>query len=146
QPNGTVQLRSSRSALIDFLVGLGVTTDASEHKRLPAAVLEAPVEIQAAFLRGLYDADGCAAESSNGTRYVGLGSVSVELLRDVQRMLSTFGIGSRIFQTRCPGDTAFTYTTVDGEARTYTGGQLYDLRISGSNIPAFASSVGFDHP
>jgi ribonucleoside-diphosphate reductase alpha chain len=146
QPNGTVQLRSSRWALVEFLVGLGVTTASAAEKKLPAAVLEAPVEMQATFLRGLYDADGCAARTSNETRYVGLGSVSIELLRDVQRVLSSFGIGSRIYATRKRGDTHFTYTTVSGEHREYAGGQLYDLRISGENVAKFAAAIGFDHP
>ena len=115
QRNNTVQLRVSRSGLVDFLAGLGVTAGRADEKRLPAAVREAPTEIQAAFLRGLYDADGCAAETSNGTRYVGLGSVSVELLRDVQVLLSTFGIGSRIYATRPPVGNC---TTCGSAART----------------------------
>ena len=147
QPNGTVQLRTGRTALVEFLAGLGVTAGKAADKRVPSAVLEAPVEIQASFLRGLYDADGCAAHmSGSGTRYVGLGSVSIGLLRDVQRMLSTFGVGSRIYKTRKAGDTVFKYTTVNGDPRSYFGGQLYDLRISGSNIPKFAASIGFSHP
>jgi ribonucleoside-diphosphate reductase alpha chain len=145
QPNGTVQLRSSRTAVVEFLTGLGVSTGRAATKRVPTAVLEAPTEIQAMFLRGLFDADGCAAQTANGTRYVGLGSVSVELLRDVQRMLSCFGIGSRIHPTRETGASTFTYTTVDGADREYTGGQSYDLRISGQDIPAFAAAIGFDH-
>ncbi|MEQ4303179.1 LAGLIDADG family homing endonuclease [Plantactinospora sp. B6F1] len=146
QPNGTVQLRVGRTAVIDFLTGLGVTTGRAADKRIPAAVLEAPVEIQAEFLRGLFDADGCAAETANGTRYVGLGSVSIEMLRDAQRLLSCFGIGSRIYPTRGEGDPAFAYTTVAGEERTYTGSQLFDLRISGPNVATFAKAIGFSHP
>ncbi len=146
QPNGTIQLRSNRTAFVEFLCGLGVTTGRAVEKRLPAAVLQAPPEIQAAFLKGLFDADGCAAELANGTKYVGIGSVSVELLRDVQRLLSCFGVGSRIYTTRQQGDAMFEYTTVGGESRTYVGGQLYDLRISGENVQGFASMIGFDHP
>ncbi|HCT76993.1 MAG TPA: vitamin B12-dependent ribonucleotide reductase [Micromonosporaceae bacterium] len=145
QPNGTVQLRSSRGAMVDFLVGLGVTAGRAAEKRVPTAVMESPTEIQAEFLRGLFDADGCAAETANDTRYVGLGSVSIKLLQDVQRMLACFGIGSRIYKTRGEGDTRFTYTTVTGLDREYTGGQLYDLRISGANIPKFAAAIGFGH-
>jgi ribonucleotide reductase alpha subunit len=145
QPNGTVQLRATRSALVEFLSGLGVTTDQAARKRVPSAVLQAPAEIQAQFLRGLFDSDGCAVQTSNGTRYVGLGSVSVELLRDVQRVLGTFGVSSRIYTTRAHGDATFEYTTIDGEHRLYSGGQLYDLRISGENVAAFAREIGFDH-
>jgi ribonucleoside-diphosphate reductase alpha chain len=146
QPNGTVQLRVGRTAVIDFLAGLGVSTAKAADKRIPAAILESPVEIQAEFLRGLFDADGCAAESANDTRYVGLGSVSVELLRDVQRILSCFGVGSRIYSTRKEGDTSFSYVTTAGDERAYTGGQLFDLRISGANIATFAAAIGFAHP
>ncbi len=145
QPNGTVQLRATRTAVVDFLDALGVTTSRASRKRVPAAVLQAPTEIQAQFLKGRFDADGCAAETVNGTRYVGLGSVSVELLRDVQRVLSTFGIGSRIYSTRRAGDTHCAYTTVDGDTRAYDSGRLYDLRISGENIATFAAAIGFDH-
>jgi len=144
-PNGTVQLRSNRTAVVDFLTGLGVSTARAVDKRLPSSVLEAPPEIQAAFLRGLFDADGCAAETANGTRYVGLGAVSIELLREAQRLLSGFGIGSRIYATRKAGDTTFRYTTNGGDEREYHGKQLYDLRISGENIRLFASRIGFDH-
>ncbi|MFI1195712.1 vitamin B12-dependent ribonucleotide reductase [Micromonospora sp. NPDC020750] len=145
QPNGTVQLRAGRTAVVDFLTGLGVSAGKAADKRVPAAVLEAPVEVQAEFLRGLFDADGCAAETANDTRYIGLGSVSVEMLRDVQRMLSCFGIGSRIYPSRKEGS-SFSYTTIAGEERSYAGGQLYDLRISGANIPTFAAAIGFAHP
>ncbi|MDT4991482.1 MAG: ribonucleoside-diphosphate reductase alpha chain [Actinoplanes sp.] len=145
QPNGTVQLRASRLAVVDFLAGLGVSISPAAGKRLPTAILQAPPDIQAALLRGLFDADGCAAETANGTRYVGVGSASVELLRDVQRLLSTFGIGSKIFRTRGAGHSTFSYTTVGGEEREYSAGQLYDLRISGRNVAAFAAAIGFDH-
>jgi ribonucleoside-diphosphate reductase alpha chain len=147
QPNGTVQLRCHRRPLVNFMIGLGVVSEHASGKRIPKAVLEAPTEIQASFLRGLFDADGCTADMNNGTRYVGLGSVSVELLRDVQRMLTCFGITSRIYSTRGSNErSTFTYTTVGGEERSYKSELLYDLRISGENVPRFAAAVGFDHP
>ena len=52
-----------------------------------------------AFLRGLFDADGCVVnQHANGTRYVGLGSRSEELLIGVQELLASLGIASRIYQ------------------------------------------------
>jgi ribonucleoside-diphosphate reductase alpha chain len=143
QPNGTVQLRAGRPAVVDFLEGLGVTAGPAVARRLPAAVLQAPTDIQAMFLRGLFDVDGCAAEAADGTRYVGLGAVSVELLRDVQRLLSGFGIGSRIH--RAEADTHVASPTAAGAAGHDTGDPLYDLRISGRDLAAFAGAIGFDH-
>lgn len=146
QANGTTQLRATRQHVVDFLAELGVSMGRAADKRIPRAVLQAPSDIQAMFLRGLFDSDGTAAETANGTRYVGLGAVSVELLRDVQRLLTTFGISSRIYTTRPRNQSKFSYTTVNGEFRTYTSeNDLHDLRISGQNIPRYAAAIGFDH-
>lgn len=145
QPNGTVQLRCARSAFSDFLIALGMSPVKAGDKRVPRSVLQAPQEIQAAFLRGLFDCDGCAAETSNNTRYIGLSSVSIELLRDVQMMLGTFGINGRIYATRgTEKGGSFKYTTVSGEERVYDSQQLYDLRVSAKNIEIFARAIGFD--
>ena len=71
--------------------GLGVTS-APAHTtsgfREPSS--PRPTEVQAAFLRGLFGADGCVARTNRGkaSRYVGLGSRSEALLKDVQRLLN----------------------------------------------------------
>ena len=58
-------------------------------KTVPEAIFEAPEEAVIAFLRGLFDADGCVVDQkANGTRYVGLGSRSEELLIGVQELLA----------------------------------------------------------
>src|SRR5581483_8842032 len=82
--NGTMQLRAGSEAVRMFFHRLGVTTARAHEKRVPAAVFEAPVGVQAAFLRGLFGADGCVArtEAGKASRYVGLGSRSEALLKD----------------------------------------------------------------
>ena len=97
--NGTVQLRVGSSAVREFFRGLGVTSARAHDKRVPESIFTAPPEVQAAFLRGLFGADGCVSRTSGnkGYRYVGLGSRSDSLLRDVQRLLSTFGIRGSIY-------------------------------------------------
>src|SRR5439155_17935685 len=98
--NGTVQLRAGSEAVREFFRALGVTSGRAHEKRVPMSVFTAPVEIQAAFLRGLFGADGCVSRIERGkaSRYVGLGSRSAALLREVQRLLSTFGIRGRIYR------------------------------------------------
>src|SRR6185437_8982994 len=87
--NGTVQLRAGSEAVREFFSNLGVTTSKAPEKRVPWAVFGAPSEVQAAFLRGLFGADGCVSRlGGNHTHYVGLGSRSELLLKDVQRLLS----------------------------------------------------------
>ena len=81
--NGTVQLRVGSEAVRELFQGIGVTNARAHLKRVPEAIFTAPVDVQAAFLRGLFGADGCVSRvESDGkaNRYVGLGSRSERLL------------------------------------------------------------------
>ena len=146
--NGTVQLRAGSEAVRMFFRRLGVSSARAHEKRVPAAVFGAPVETQAAFLRGLFGADGCVSrvESGKASRYVGLGSRSDALLRDVQRLLSTFGIRGRIYRIAGSDGSKFEYTRNDGTHVEYEAKQGFDLRITGSDLERFAHTIGFSAP
>ena len=144
QANGTAQLRLSRRSFKSFLESLGVASVTGEHKRVPWSIEQAPPEVVASFLRGLFDADGCVVNQvSKGSAYVGLGSISIELLRGTQRLLSTFGISSRIYNVHGGGGISFRYTGKDGVERQYRRRPSFDLRISARSLERFAGSVGF---
>ena len=148
-PNGTVQLRAGSEAVREFFRGLGVTTARAHEKRVPAAIFTAPAEAQAAFLRGLFGADGCVSRverDGKATRYVGLGSKSESLMRDVQRLLSVFGIRGRIYRISEGDSPSFSYTRVDGTTVEYSSRQGFDLRITGSDLERFAGTIGFSTP
>jgi ribonucleoside-diphosphate reductase alpha chain len=144
--NGTVHLRAGSEAVRMFFHRLGVTTSRAHEKRVPGAVFTAPLDVQAAFLRGLFGADGCVSENKlKSNRYVGLGSTSELLLKDVQRLLNAFGITSRIY-ARSSSRSEFSYTRDDGTTVTYAPKQLYDLRIQGESLALFAEWIGFSTP
>ncbi|MGW0664252.1 LAGLIDADG family homing endonuclease [Streptodolium elevatio] len=149
QGNGTRQLRLMRGAFVGFLGELGFSRARAALKVVPSAVCEAPSAAVGAFLRGLFDADGCVVnQETNQTRYVGLGSASPELLLDVQQLLSScFGITGRIYVSDSANRT-FEYTRKrDGRAVTYRAlGPAYDLRITGNGIRKFCDAVGFMLP
>ncbi len=145
QANGSVQLRQSRRVIARFLEALGISQAKAPDKRLPWSVEQAPPDAVAAFLRGLFDADGCVYDGKTN-RYVGLGSASRGLLQDVQRLLSTFGIFSRIYHTRKGEEKAFTHVRKDGTFVIYESHALYDLRIANRSVAAFADHVGFSLP
>jgi ribonucleoside-diphosphate reductase alpha chain len=147
QANGTVQLRQCRRAIARFLEELGVTRSKASAKQVPWSIYQAPTEIVAAFLQGLFDADGCVYDGEK-SRYVGLGSASEELLRGAQRLLSTFGIFSRICSTRRAEKSAqgFRYVRKDGSEAEYGSHPMFDLRIAGGNIARFAQEIGFSLP
>ena len=143
QSNGTVQLRLTRRPLKGFIEALGVASVTGEHKTIPWAIEQAPPEVVAGFLRGLFDADGCAVHNPDKGSYVGLGSISVELLRGAQRLLSTFGITSRLYSVRRPGASRFSYERKDGSVANYKSKASYDLRITSRGMHRFAAEIGF---
>jgi len=147
--NGTVQLRAGSAAVREFFRELGVSSGRAHDKRIPTSVFAAPVEVQAAFLRGLYGADGCVSRVESGgkaNRYVGLGSRSEVLLKDVQRLLSAFGVRGQIYRSAESGSSSFSYARVDGTEVEYESREGFDLRVTGSDLPSFAEEIGFSTP
>ncbi|MGD0833048.1 MAG: LAGLIDADG family homing endonuclease [Candidatus Dormibacteria bacterium] len=147
-PNGTTQLRLGSGAVRELLAGLGVTTARAHEKHVPAALFTAPPEVQAAFLRGLFGADGCVSAEANGkaSRYVGLGSRSRDLLAEVQQLVSGFGIRSRIYDATAINPAPFQHVRRSGDLATYVVRPGFDLRITGSDMARFASAIGFAAP
>jgi len=146
QANGTVQLRVTRSAFVAFVRALGFTSGRASDKVLPKSVFEMPEPILTAFLRGLFDADGCVVDAPNGTRYVGLGSRSEELLIGVQEVLASLGIRGQIYSTAAKS-ASFSYVRADGSEATYgSDGLSFDLRITSNSLQEFAALIGFELP
>ncbi|MFN3476266.1 MAG: LAGLIDADG family homing endonuclease, partial [Candidatus Methylomirabilales bacterium] len=144
QANGTEQLRVARTPFLRYLIALGFKPARASEKRVPWVIFQAPPEIIAAYLRGLFNADGCVHEAKNSTRYVGLGSKSLGLLQDVQKLLLSFGIATSIYSCERGDKTNFRYTRKDGTNVTYQSmGPSYDLRISSQSLKRFYDFIGF---
>ncbi|HTC72939.1 MAG TPA: LAGLIDADG family homing endonuclease, partial [Solirubrobacteraceae bacterium] len=79
-------------------------------------------------------------------RYVGLGSRSNTLLKDVQRLLSTWGIRGRIYRISDSAKSHFSYTRQDGTTVEYATREGFDLRITGTDMGRFAAEIGFSCP
>jgi ribonucleoside-diphosphate reductase alpha chain len=145
QENGTVQLRMSRRPFRLFLEALGVKAVRAREKQVPWSIFEAPDDIVSAFLRGLFDADGCSVDLEKA-KYAGLGSRSKQLLRGVQLLLSKLGISGSVYEITRKRGGGFRYTRKkDGQEVVYkTEGPSYDLRISASSLGLFFGLIGFD--
>jgi ribonucleoside-diphosphate reductase alpha chain len=148
QPDGTTELRISRAPFRRFLEALGVSTGPCPTGVVPWSVFQAPQDAVAAFLRGLFDAHGYVVAGPGTGSHVGLGSASPELLRGVQRLLSTFGIVSQIDRTGTASSVSgFGGPSVEGEQCRYESRtDVYDLRISGAGIDDFAREIGCSVP
>jgi ribonucleoside-diphosphate reductase alpha chain len=147
--NGTVQLRAGSEAVRELFRGLGVTSARAHDKRVPEGIFTAPTEVQAAFLRGLFGAGGCVWRVEGGgkaNRYVGLASRSNGLLKDVQRLLSTWGIRGRIYRVTDAATSRFSHVRKDGSTVEYASREGFDLRITGTDLASFAAEIGFSCP
>ena len=90
--------RNTRSAVAEWLDGLGAWGLRSHEKHVPEAVFEQPAEAVAHFLRHLWATDGCvrlvAGKSPRAAIYYA--SSSERLARDVQSLLLRVGIVARV--------------------------------------------------
>lgn len=84
----------SSKGFVEFIKALG-WKEGSKNKTIPEAVLTAPKDIQAAFLRGLFSADRSVLETGTSTRVISLWTNSHQLAHLTQLVLLQFGIHAK---------------------------------------------------
>jgi ribonucleoside-diphosphate reductase alpha chain len=131
-----------------LLQQLGLHPEKGVAKHVPEPIFRAPQEITAAFLRGLFDADGTVSTPSQRPM-IALSSISERLIREVQLLLLQFGIFSSITVYKAADKnrrrtTPFRYRTVSGEERIYQSKHdLYKLCITSYPcLERFARYIG----
>ncbi len=77
---------------------IAVTLSFLAQKRVPQLIFESPLDVISAFLRWLFEADGCTFSTGRGKTSVQLKSKSIGLLQDVQLLFLYYGIQSRIIE------------------------------------------------
>lgn len=110
----------------------------TNDKRVPEIVFRLKPREIAAFLRGLFSADGYV----DNDKAIRLTSKDRELLREVQDLLLLFGILSKLYERPYPSE--FRYTTKDGEERTYKGEGYHELVIANYSRKLFSEKIGFE--
>ncbi|MGH7207440.1 MAG: LAGLIDADG family homing endonuclease, partial [Nitrospiraceae bacterium] len=131
--------------VVDLFRQFAVLDEGSERKRFTPAVFELDRAALAAILRGLFTADGTVANYGEKSQYVALDSSSLELLRQIQLVLLSFGIKSKLYENRRGGKTTSVLPDGLGGTRAYSVQEMYSLRISRSSRFLFEREIGF-HP
>jgi ribonucleoside-diphosphate reductase alpha chain len=100
-------------------------------------------DFQAAFLSGLFDADGSVQGSQEKGVSVRLSQSNLETLLAVQRMLLRLGIASTVYQNR--REAGFKRLP-DGRGgwKDYPTLAQHELVVSGDNLATFSYRVGFE--
>ncbi len=109
-----------------YMYQMGMSYLLSFDKLVPPTILQAPKEIQIAFLQGLFDTDAYVEKERGAFEYT---TVSERMARQVQMMLLNLGIVASINKKG---------TKERGYYR-----DVYRLYIGGSGFVAFGKTVGF---
>ncbi len=123
-----------RGRAYEWIEGTVKTND----KHVPEVVFRMKPREIAAFLHGLFSADGCLG----GDKTIRLTSKDRELLREVQDLLLLFGILSKLYERPHPSE--FKYTTKDGEKKNHRAESYYELVIGDYSRKLFVEKVGFE--
>ncbi|PYO33010.1 MAG: vitamin B12-dependent ribonucleotide reductase, partial [Candidatus Rokuibacteriota bacterium] len=131
--------------VVELFRRFAVLDEGSERKRFSPAVFELDRPALAAVLSGLFTADGTVADYGEKSHYVSLDSSSRELLAQVQLLLLSFGIKSKLYENRRGETTTSVLPDGKGGSREYPVEPMFSLRISRSSRSIFAREIGF-HP
>lgn len=144
RPVGVVEVASRNMANVSSIrlrrliaEKYGITAE-NKTVALPVRAFRGSEEFQRALLQALFTADGHVNGNPPRTgANVRLTSVSLSLLKDVQRMLLNFGIASRMYRNRHPAGS----TEIHG--RTYARQAVHELIVGRSNVARFVREIGF---
>ncbi|MGI8983431.1 MAG: LAGLIDADG family homing endonuclease, partial [Acidimicrobiales bacterium] len=126
RPDASASVRFASAEIIRFLEINGLRKERCADLRVPALVQASPAPVRAAFLSGLFEADGHI-----GNGYAWLSTVSSALARDVHRLLLSIGIPSKIGR-------------IDDRRAALGSLPVHTVRvIGGEGMRRFAKQVGF---
>jgi len=115
----------------------------SYEKTLGEKIFESPLSAQRYVLQGLFTADGTVANYGEKSQYVALDSSNLQLLKDVQLLLTGFGIKSKVYTDRRAGKDTALLPDGKGGVREYKIKPQHSLRISKSSRVLFEKFIGF---
>jgi ribonucleoside-diphosphate reductase alpha chain len=126
KPDASASVRFASAEIIRFLEANGLRKEACADLRVPELIKASPPAVRAAFLAGLFEADGHIA---NG--YAWLSTISSALARDVHRLLLSIGVPSTIGR-------------IDDRRAAHGALPVHTVRvIGGEGMRRYAKHVGF---
>jgi len=143
-PQATVRVGTGSRCVVEALKRFAVLNEGSAAKRFTDEVFRLERDALAGVLRGLFTADGTVANYGAKSQYAGLDSTSLDLLKQVQLLLLSFGIKAKLYTNRRLADQT-TALLPDGHGGTkeYPVKQVHSLRVSRSSRVAFEREIGF---
>jgi ribonucleoside-diphosphate reductase alpha chain len=143
-PQATLRIGTASRVVVEELRKYAVLNEGSHNKRFTEAAFCLDRLSMAGVLRGLFTADGTVANYGTKSQFLSLDSTSLELLRQTQLMLLSFGIKAKLYRNRRPaGMTRAVLPDGKGGTKEYEVAQVHSLRISRSSRFVFEREIGF---
>ena len=143
-PQMTVRIGTGSRCVVNELKRFAVLNEGSGEKRFTNAVFQLDRSALAGVLRGLFTADGTVAHYGDKSQFVSLDSTSLDLLRQTQLLLLSFGVKAKLYRNRrVAGQTVSLLPDGKGGTREYRVAQMHSLRISRSSRFVFEREIGF---
>jgi ribonucleotide reductase alpha subunit len=138
------RVATGNGRIVELFERYAVLDQGSTEKRFTDAIYNLDRLATANILRGLFTADGTVANYGAKSQYVALDSSSLKLLKQVQHLLLSFRIKSKLYVNR---RIALLSNCPDGKGAfaEYNGVQMHSLRVSGASRLQFEREIGF-HP
>ena len=113
-----------------------------EKLKVPDKVFTGTMEMQKGFLQALFEADGTVLKAGKSRYAVRLGSISLNLLKQVQALLLNFGIYSSVYESRKKAGIKMLPDS-GRNMRVYTVQDFHELNIPGENLIRYTNLIGF---
>jgi ribonucleoside-diphosphate reductase alpha chain len=141
-PQGTWRVGTGSRCVVDELKRYAVLQEGSNRKRFTEEIFSLDRDAVVAVLRGLFSADGTVANYGEKSQYVSLDSSSETLLEQVQLLLLSLGIKSKLYRNRRLGGWS-ELPDGKGGSRAYPVAPMHSLRISKEARRLFERMIGF---
>ena len=140
-----VRTATSAAAVTSIVNTYACLNKGSDQKNLLPPAFELDRASTAAILRGLFTTDGTVANYGEKSQYIALDSTSLSLLQQVQKLLLSFSIKSKIYENRRGGTNETLLPDGKGGFKHYNVKEMHSLRMSRSSRVLFEEAIGF-HP
>jgi ribonucleoside-diphosphate reductase alpha chain len=131
------RIRSAR--LYEIAEETGLT---EEKLQVPDAVMRGNVEMARGFLQALFTADGSVQGNVENGISVRLASTDTSFLKELQRLLLNFGIGSKLYEKRKEASVT-ELPDGNGGTKEYETQGFHELVISSAHTATFDEEIGF---
>ncbi|AGB36040.1 LAGLIDADG family homing endonuclease [Natronococcus occultus] len=131
-------IRVHSATIAQLFSNAGMETPKEDLKLDPALTT---AEHADAFLRGLMDADGSVSSRTDGGSSIHFSTISQEFAEQVQLMLETYGVRSRVRERDRRG-----VSVLENGYEIESNHVQYHLECYGRNIERYADAIGFGYP